>query len=347
MILLVTSCTNEIDQLTDYRINPDNTANKSNSRSSEYSILTFDDFESYQTALINIEKLETEEEKEDWVEKTYPSFKSIHDIYMDAMNEMAETDESFGESEYNAFKIKYENLYFPEIDEDLGFYIPLKNSDVSYLANSDCKVVIGIDTIALRDIYNYQELIELGRAYYSNDIPMPLADMISFNINNYDQNSVGPEYDSGWKQYGNRKVKLKARRVFKKGNLAPGVGNSTAYICNTLMHLEFCFRKKRWVGWINYSCKTEINFSATVPPIGYTGSKSGTSSHDWEFPYPIQITQNTQNWYYTFPPTDCKALVDYADLADVLEFNWTMAGLQSAWSKTNATARPQFYPYYE
>lgn len=309
-------------------------------KSSDEFVLTFKSQDEFQSALDKIASYETDEEKLQWVKDNYPNFSSIQALYWDAMDEMAEID---GESPdaYEVFQTKYSQLYFPRYLDDAGFYIPMRNLDAAFLVNKNYEVSISGKIVNMRDIESYQDLILLQRAYYSDDIPMTMtrATMGSFNLNSTSMNSVGPEYDSGWTKYGDRKVKLKARRRFKEYEPSPGFKGSIS-----LLHLEFCFRKKTFLGWANYSSKSTIDFKANIPglsaPITASFSHSGTSSHDSELEYPIAIHNDASHWYYTFVETPCQATVNYQGVSQILKYSWNMPGIQCV---TPLTANPAIF----
>lgn len=242
------------------------------------------------------------------------------------MYEMAEIDDE-SQKAYEVFKNKYSQLYFPCHMEDAGFYIAMSNLDAAFLVNRNYEVSISGKVENLRDINSYQELMNLNRAFYSDNTSMTRAGFVEFTLSSTSMNSVGPEYDSGWTEYGKRKVKLKARRRFEAFTPAPGFSGSIS-----LMHLEFCFRKKTFLGWVNYSCKSTVNFTANIPgvsrPVTNTSSNSGSSSHDTEFEYPISITQDATYWYYTFVETPCRANIDFQDIDQTLNYSWNMTGIQ-------------------
>lgn len=295
-------------------------------RASESCILSFENGEEFENAVKKIATLTSDEEKMEWVNKNFQNFKSIQNIYWDAMEEMAGI-ENVNIEEYNKFEQKYKCLYFPKYEEDAGFYIPMSDLDAAFLVNEDCEVTVSNEIVNLKDIFNYDSLIELGRAYYAKETVLPFGTMTPFYLNSTSMNSVGPEYDSGWKEYGNRKVKLKARRRFEAYSPTPVINGS-----KSLLHLEFCFRKHTWLGWANYKCKSTITFKADIPggrtvgPI--TFSHNSTSSHDSEVAYPIHISSDASHWYYTFVEAPCEATINYNDITEILKYNWNMPGIQ-------------------
>lgn len=290
------------------------------------SMLSFNSEDDFHAAVTHIESLSSEEDKMNWVKENYPNFKSIQSFYWEAMDEMGNM-EDVDTDKFDAFQQKYSGLYFPRYLEDAGFYVPMANLDAAFLVNKECKVEIAGTVINLRDIEDYSKLIELGRAYYSNESPIQISDLASFNLNSTSMNSVGPEYDSGWKTYDKRKVKLKARRRFTSYSPTPAIKGS-----KSLFHLEFCFRKKTWLGWINYSSKSTIVFKANIPGLGWTNdltfSHNGTSSHDSEFEYPIKISSDASHTYYTFGEAPCVAQITFSDVSSQLNYSWNMPGCQ-------------------
>lgn len=285
--------------------------------------LKFESQAEFDNALQILRSLKSEKEKSEWVHTTFPKFTSIQDVYEQAGEEMADmTDES--EAAFMSFKNKYKELYFPLVGEDAGFYIPIKDLDVAYLANPNGKVIINNAEIDLKDISDYETLKTLGRAYY--ELPKTRAVETEFQLNSTSMNSVGPEYDSGWKEYGKRKIKLKARRKFTTIELSPGFNGSQSWF-----HTEFCFRKKTIVGWVNYRCTSNITGTVTIPGFPYNlkldATETGTSSHDKDYPYPIHISSSNGNWYYRFYEAPCTATVAFKDIDQLIVFNWNMPGI--------------------
>lgn len=310
-------------------------------QASDEFVLTFKSQDEFQSALDKIASYETDEEKLQWVKDNYPNFSSIQTIYWKAMDEMAEVDGERPDA-YEAFQTKYSQLYFPHYMDDAGFYVPMRNLDAAFLVNKNYEVSISGKIVNMRDIESYQDLITLSRAYYSDSTPMTRAAMGSFNLNSTSMNSVGPEYDSGWTKYGDRKVKLKARRRFKEFEPSPGFKGSIS-----LLHLEFCFRKKTFLGWANYSSKSTIDFKANIPglsvPVTGSFSHSGNSSHDSELEYPIAVHKDASHWYYTFVETPCQATVNFQGVSQILKYTWNMPGIQCV---TPLTANPvPFRPF--
>lgn len=298
------------------------------------SMLSFNSQDDFQATVTHLESLSSVEDKMNWIKENYPNFKSIQSLYWDAMAEMGKM-ENVDTDKYEAFQQKYLGLYFPKYLEDAGFYVPMVNLDAAFLVNKECNVEIAGTVINLRDIEDYSKLIELGRAYYSNESPTPISDLASFNLNSTSMKSVGPEYDSGWKTYDKRKVKLKARRRFTSYSPTPVIKGS-----KSLFHLEFCFRKKTWLGWVNYSSTSTIVFKANIPGLGWTNdlsfSHNGSSSHDSEFEYPIKITSDASHTYYTFGEAPCVAQITFRDVSSQLNYSWNMPGCQCVTPRTSS-----------
>lgn len=290
------------------------------------SVLSFDSRQDFEAAVAHIASLPSEDEKAEWVRGVYPHFQSVQNRYWMAMEEMGEM-ENVDEECYNTFQKKYSMLYFPKYMDDAGFYIPMTDLDAAFLANENCEVIIGGEIVNLRDIEDYSKLMELGRAYYSIDNPMPIAAMTSFELKSTSMDPVGPEYDSGWTTYDDRKVKLKARRKFNTIEMSPGFNGS-----QSVLHLEFCFRKKTWLGWSNYKSESTLTFKATAfggkPVTAPSFHHNSNSSHDSELLYPIRITSDASHWYYIFDEAPCEATVNFRGVSHILTYKWNMPGIQ-------------------
>ena len=298
--------------------------------------LKFESQAKFDNALQILRSLKSEKEKSEWVHTTFPKFTSIQDVYEQAGGEMADmTDES--EAAFMSFKNKYKELYFPLVGEDAGFYIPIKDLDVAYLANPNGKVIINNAEIDLKDISDYETLKTLGRAYYENEKPRTRASEDKFDIKGTSMKSVGPDYDSGWRVYGKRKIKLKAHRHFTTIELSPGFKGSQSWF-----HTELCFRKKTFVGWVNYRCTSNITGTVKVPGfpliIKLNSTETGTSSHDKDYPYPIHISSSNGNWYYRFYEAPCTATVAFKDINELIVFNWNMPGIYATSSASSSPA---------
>ena len=168
-------------------------------------VLEFASQSDFDSAVTQLSLLENSAKKSEWMHVHYPMFRSIKDVYEDAMVEADEIGDS--ESDFDTFMDKYSSLYFPLYKEDAGFYVPIKDENVAYFANANCEVRIAGKTITLRDINDYQTLMDLGVAYYTNPKPKRLMvaennDVITFKIDrglmvNSVEGAAGKEYDSG------------------------------------------------------------------------------------------------------------------------------------------------------
>lgn len=326
-------------------------------RSSNDTILFFESRAAFDAAVKTIASYDSEEEKFAYVKLSFPMFESIQDIYDDALVEMAEM-EDISVEEYNSFQSKYACLYFPRYQEDAGYYIPMVDLDAAYLVNKNCEVCIAGEILNLKDINDYNTLVELGRAYYSYEYTMPAADIIDVKLKE-NMNSVGPEYDSDWKSYkftkpnGNvhsRKVKLKARRVLKKDERYSHIPNQFASV--SYIHLEFCYRKGSPLGWANYKSHSEIEFRYNPAGRGWSElfqkDKGGMSSHDYEFEYSIFYFTDYKTILYIYEEAACMATVDFDDSNTPLIYNWTMPCLidSDPYSPTPAKIIGPRYGYY-
>lgn len=291
------------------------------------STLSFGSYSEYQNVTCQLRNLGSNDERKQWMRDSYPGFVSIHDIYEQAGEEASTTD-LVTEEQFNSFRCKYSCLYFPMVEEDAGFYIPIKDDAIAFLANRDCKIIIGNEEITVKDIHNYFDLQLTGRAFYELPSAMSVASEIPFEITGYDMKSVGPEYDSGWTEYKKEgtyhvKVKLKARRLLKKFELSYATYGSKSFF-----HTEFCFRKKSPFGWLNYKDSSAISGEVLIPLFGTLilgSSENGMSSHDKEYLYPIHISSDANFKYYRYYEASCKTSVSFKDMS--LNYSWTMQGL--------------------
>lgn len=322
---------------------------KTRSNSTDNNILHFEDETDFQAAVAHISILSSVEEKINWVQNNLGDFKSIQNLYWNAMNEVDKDDDDSMES-FEAFQQKYDGLYFPKYLEDTGFYIPMTNLDEAYLVNKDCEVSIGGYIKNLRDIYDYPTLVKLDRAYYSAEKPMTIGTVHSFNLNSTSMDPVGPEYDSGWLYFKEnttddteRKVKLKVRRKFVTKQISPITNGSESRV-----HLELCFRKNRWCGFTNYNAQAEMIFKTAIPGFGDVGPFSfkheSYSSHDDEFPYPINIYNDGNHWYYTFAEVPFNVTVNFNKIKDPIVFTWNMFAVQCVTTPTGPHA--PIFPYF-
>lgn len=164
------------------------------SNSSE--MLKFSSEAEFATFVTTLKALSSDNEKTEMVRQYSANFVSVNDIYWEAMAEAAEIDE-FSESVYHKFSEKYNMMYFPEYEEDYGFYVAVKDLDLSFILNKDYEVEVGGKILNLRDVNDYETLMATGRAYYTNNAAASVATVESFTISSPSMNSVGLEYDSG------------------------------------------------------------------------------------------------------------------------------------------------------
>ena len=157
---------------------------------------------------------------------------------------------------------------------------------------------------------------------------------------------MGPEYDSDWRLFKGhsttdgteRKVKLKVRR---KLYYTSGVNYS-------IVHLELCFRKKRWYGFTNYHGQATMTFKTAIPGYGTIGpltfKSEGQSSHDYEFPYPMKISNDGNHYYYTYAEVPFNVRVDFNKITVPIVFEWNMYGLQfvTGYGGYPAVVEPKF-----
>jgi|GEM_PF-1571463 len=220
-----------------------------------------------------------------WTKKL-EGFNSLQEIFEQAMTDVNDVDET--EASYMAFKEKYDQyLYFPMYKEDMGFYMPIMVQENASVVNSDGLVIIGNEVKDLKDITGYQDLQATGQAYYNPDENISLRANVTSVTSGTADNFIGKEIDSGWFQDRDkdRKLRFKFGRKSNKDKINP-IGPDTPgnrFAMN--LKLEISFRKKTWMGWVNYSSETNTAIKITVgsaPVQQYTFKKSGSSSHDWK-----------------------------------------------------------------
>ena len=327
MSILMISCSQT--ELPETSVSNLTTSSTTRATSADEDMLQFDNEAEFQAAVDHINSLASVEDKINWVHNSFGDFKSIQDLYWDAMNEVDNSDDDSMES-FKLFQEKYNGLYFPQFKEDMGFYIPMTNLDEAFLANRNCEVSIGGSIRNLRDINDYETLVQLDRAYYSAEKPMTIGTIHEFSLSSTSMDPVGPEYDSGWRYFKEnttdgteRKVKLKVRRKFVTIPVS-AVSNGS----ESRVHLELCFRKKRWYGFTNYNGQAKMTFNAVIPGIGNVGpyvfEHESYSSHDDEFLYPINIYNDGYHWYYTFAEAPFNVTVNFNKIKDPIIFSWNM-----------------------
>lgn len=225
------------------------------------------------------------------IQKEYPELISLLDIYHEAMEWSDQYLDETAES-YQSWKKNYgEYLYFPEYKEDYGAYLPVSNLLLAAVSNSNCNVVVGDQILNTRDIYNYNDLqIKGSDAYYSLNDEILDSEKVATRAAMVDHeyrlmgsfSNCNEEYDSGWEEKNNRKLRVKVGRQ---------VGGNGIRI-----HIEISFRKKGILGWSNYSSETNSEF--TYRGTTYAGlKKTANSSHDWYFDDKIYDGSSIQSYY--------------------------------------------------
>ncbi len=315
-LLLLNACSNALEPT----LTHDNFESQEEISEQRDSILSFTSVDEYNQVCDSLATLSSESAKLSWMKNNYPHFYSIQNLYWDAMQEIAAVD-NIDLITYNQFNSKYSQLYFPREEDDAGFYIPIRNENQAFVANTNCLVKIANRIVNLRDINSYEDLMESGKAYYAST-PMTI-DNSEFVIINRDMDPVGPVYESGWINIGDRRILLKATRHFKADPNLPSYTNAIL----SLLRLEFCFRKKTWVGWVNFSATSTTTFIANLgsgwgKPVMAT--HDGFSSHDSELTFQIHhaIVNNKHRYYY--PQTQCQVTTNLSGLSSPYTFSFTM-----------------------
>lgn len=288
------------------------------SRSVE-NMLSFDSEASFHQAVATLKSIDSWEEKEAWVKLNFGNFESMQSVYEAAANEAESLDDT--KEEYMKFKNKYSSLYFPMYEEDYGYYIPLKDLETAFLVNKDGDVCIAGNVVNKKDLSSYQELMYLGRAYYSNGIN--LVAEVATELK--DGVVIGEKYESGWHKENGKKINFKARRLMRDGALK--------------LHIEVSFRKKTWLGWTNYKSHTKLTgeiqlytdsgILAQTLPLSHESDHA--SSHDsYTGPLAMGIgskvpSGNAYKQYYRVYKVLGTASVEYRGMPTVQKYSWSMA----------------------
>lgn len=279
----------EVVNISDYIGGSPTTKLRSSSNDgSSQTVLRFKDEAAYERTIAQLEAM-SEEERSQWT-KSLDGFNSLQAIFEKAMIDVDGVDET--EESYMSFKAKYDKyLYFPMYEEDYGVYIPIIDQYIAPIANSEGLILVGDEVRNLKDIANYSDLQQSGRAYYDfeNDSNIQTRSTKTWNIDGTNQSQyIGQEASSGWHKENGKKLKLKFGRRSNKKNINPTIPRQGElpqpggqFAMN--LHLEVSFRKKTWVGWVNYSSVTDTQM--TIKYLGRTRSvslhKNNYSSHDW------------------------------------------------------------------
>lgn len=271
-------------------------------------MLSFGSLSEFNNVVNTLAAFKSDNERLDWMKQHYADFYSLQNAYYDAMDAAGELGET--EDEYNAFKEQFSMLYFPMEREYAGFYIPMQDLNKAFLVNASGNVKIAGDIVNMKDINNYETLMELGRAYYTLPQVTTYASYDTFKMGS-NVSPVGAEYDSGWAEYGKRKVKLKLRKRISNDEM--------------LFHTEFCFRKKTWIGWVNYSAAATITGTAREVDgmvIQINSASDHASSHDRDYLCTVKYFRSTG--IYSVPSLYCNITVNYQDVSTPLKYQHTM-----------------------
>lgn len=246
-------------------------------------ILRFKDEAAYERTVEKLHEM-SEEERLRW-STTLEGFNSLQEIFNQAMIDIDDVDET--EASYMAFKEKYDQyLYFPMYKEDMGFYMPVVEQEKAAFVNSNGLVIIGNEVKSLKNITCYADLQKTGQAYYSPDEEVSTRAIISGVDSKTGSDFIGKEIDSGWfhDKDNDRKLRFKFGRK-SNGKLINPTNTSPGFQFKMHLKLEISFRKKTWIGWVNYSSKTVTTMifrGSDNIPITKSHTEDGASSHDWK-----------------------------------------------------------------
>lgn len=251
-----------------------------------------------------------EQEREKWVESNCGKIISLKMVYEKAMEDAEQLDES--RTSYENFKDKYgKNLFFAEYKDDYGVYLPVSNEIIASLLNADGEVCINGQVKNMKDICCYSQLQELGVAMYDyND------DVVTRS-----KGEVEAEYDSKWYSEDGRKIRVKCGR-----QVLVDTGILTTPV-SMRMHIEISFRKKTWIGWVNYSSRISLTGSYTISDrkIAISENKTADSSHDYyyDLPYAMPVPFNNTTMRLALP-ISVELKIDYRGIAKELDYNFTL-----------------------
>ncbi|WP_370862513.1 DUF4848 domain-containing protein [Parabacteroides faecis] len=267
LLMAITSCTNDLEtpeisfpcgQEKDIVLLDGSSFTKSTNDQSD-NILQFKNQTVLNETISSLKKM-TNEERLEWEKKM--NFISLNSVYEKALDEVTAMEGTA--EEYNDLKEKYQSyLYFPEYKEDYGAYLPVSNEEVASVLNKNGKVIVGEEIVDMKDIFEYRDLQLTGNALYDLEVLPRLSN----------KDYIGSQYDSGWKEFGKRKCKLKAgRRIMNVSKT------------EIALHIEISFRKKGLFGWMNYKETTQTT-GTYAPPGGplsnnFYQQETGRSSHD-------------------------------------------------------------------
>ncbi|WP_080905134.1 DUF4848 domain-containing protein [Parabacteroides sp. Marseille-P3160] len=291
------SCNNEnefvkpdIQQIKDFELVnlKDFTGTKSTLKTAvqqEQFVLRFKDEAAYEKVIGELQKM-SKKERLIWG-TNLEEFNSLQKIYEQAMKDIENVDET--EVSYMTFKEKYDRyLYFPMYKEDMGFYIPMIEQEKAIIANADGLIIIGDEVKNLKNITSYSDLQITGQAYYT---PGKMISTRATAYGSINSDFIGEEIDSGWfkDKDGDRKLRFKIGRKSNKGNINPippdfsNPYGTPGFNFKMNLKLEISFRKKTWLGWVNYSSETKTNMQFIIEgkTYVYIHNEEGASSHDW------------------------------------------------------------------
>ena len=219
----------------------------------------------------------TSEKQSEWIQQHNDHFVSLRDVFNQAMEDASMLDET--QEMYDNFRSKYQKyLFFAEYKDDCGAYLPVSNRTIACLLNKDGLVKIGGQVRNMKDISSYSQLQRLGVTLYDDEL-LPYSGTMTRGYQPGD--GLGAEYDSGWFSHDGRKIRLKCGRQFMTCPAAVP-GNTIIY----RLHVEISFRKKTWLGWMNYVSHVKYEGFYQVGgdlPVQVSEDKNADSSHDYYY----------------------------------------------------------------
>lgn len=182
-------------------------------------------------------------------------FRSLYDVYVEAMNEAEDYYER--EGGYEDFKAKYSSLFFPEVGDDYSAYLPVSNKELAKIADENGNVIIDGKIVSLVDITSYEQLSDLGLTPPSE------------NSLRATSGTNGIEEEKS----GKNKVWVNCKNTHDGGI--------------PIIQVDVCFRKRNFVGiWYNHNSGTTATLSkghGVGPYYGTITECFGFSSHDYKY----------------------------------------------------------------
>lgn len=247
-----------------------------------------------------------------------PNFTSLLNKFIEAMDEASTLGNS--KEAVCSYLEKYKDyLYFPMFLDDCGPYLPVSDRGIAALVNELGYVKIGNDIVNKKTINNYKMLQLLDIAMYGGSKKAVYSTSPSWsysyiehttNASDLKSKNVGQEFDSGWWEKEDRKIRVKLGRKV----------NFNTNPCWMQLHLDVSFRKKTWLGWLNYSSYTKTYGTCSGGYSGYIeNSHEGYSSHDalWNMTNVSQCIDQLGFIHWVSPSITADLNIEYRGIENI------------------------------